>query len=197
MVQNHPYLQEKMGGSLAYYRTSEILDEMDDDYNSSTPSSFRVPPPFLRNDPSSDFSQFKNPGAIQAAYRKDSASASTPPRDAVKNYFLNLVDTPIDNANQAPSQYADRDIYKDMIDKYSFKSPELTLGSGYDTGTDSLFIENTGKEDLFSKAARKNREAALNIPTSGLFSDSDTSADYLSKIYGITKEQAEENLALS
>ena len=189
MVENHPYVDES--GNLGFgnrYR----LGGFDRD-GVTYDASFRWAPTFRRNDPSSDFSQFKNPGAIQAEYRKDSA----PPRDVIKNYFLNLVDTPIDNANQSPSQYEDRDIYQDMIDKYSFKSPELTLGSGYDTGTDSLSIENTGKEDLFSKAARKNREAALNIPTSGLFSDSDTSADYLSKIYGITKEQAEENLALA
>jgi hypothetical protein len=190
MIENHPYVGES--GNLGYGHRSNLGDNSDEPLEVS----FREAPPFRRDNPSNyNYSQFKNPGAIQAAYRKD--STPTPPRDAVKNYFLNLVDTPIDNANQAPSQYADRDIYKDMIDKYSFKSPELTLGSGYDTGTDSLFIENTGKEDLFSKAARKNREAALNIPTSGLFSDSDTSADYLSKIYGITKEQAEENLALS
>lgn len=189
MIENHPYIGES--GNLGYGRRYN-LGGLDDD-GQTYGVSFREAPPFRRNDPSSDFSQFKNPGAIQAEYRKDPA----PPRDAVKNYFLNLVDTPIDNANQAPSQYEDRPIYQDMIDKYSFKSPELTLGGGYDTGTDSLFIENTGKEDLFSKAARKNREAALNIPTSGLFSDSDTSADYLSKIYEITKEQAEENLALA
>ena len=191
MIENHPYVGES--GNLAYGHKTRLGSTDDDDEPYEV--SFREAPTFRRNDPSSDFRQFKNPGAIQATYRKD--SASTPPRDAVKNYFLNLVDTPIDNANQSPSQYEDRSIYQDMIDKYSFKSPELTLGGGYDTGTDSLFIENTGKEDLFSKAARKNREAALNIPTSGLFSDSDTSADYLSKIYGITKEQAEENLALA
>ena len=189
MIENHPYVGES--GNLAY--GDRITPRYKNDDDEPYDVSFRAAPTFLRNDPSSDFRQFKNPGAIQTAYRKD----STPPRDAVKNYFLNLVDTPIDNANQSPSQYEDRSIYQDMIDKYSFKSPELTLGGGYDTGTDSLFIENTGKEDLFSKAARKNREAALNIPTSGLFSDSDTSADYLSKIYGITKEQAEENLALA
>jgi len=189
MIENHPYIGES--GNLGYGHRTNLGGFGDDGETYGV--SFREAPPFRRNDPSSDFSQFKNPGAIQAEYRKDSSS----PRDAVKNYFLNLGDTPIDNANQAPSQYEDRSIYQDMIDKYSFKSPELTLGGGYDTGTDSLFIENTGKEDLFSKAARKNIEAALNIPTSGLFSDSDTSADYLSKIYGITKEQAEENLALS
>jgi len=186
MIENHPYVGES--GNLGYGHSSNLGNDSDEPLEVS----FREAPPFRRDNPSNyNYSQFKNPGAIQAAYGKDSVYTPTPPRDAVKNYFLNLVDTPIDNANQSPSQY------EDMIDKYSFKSPELTLGGGYDTGTDSLFIENTGKEDLFSKAARKNREAALNIPTSGLFSDSDTSADYLSKIYGITKEQAEENLALS
>ena len=68
MIENHPYVGES--GNLGYGHRYN-LGGLDTDEGVSEVS-FREAPPFLRNDPSSDFSQFKNPGAIQATYRKDS-----------------------------------------------------------------------------------------------------------------------------
>ena len=96
----------------------------------------------------------------------------------MKNYFANYTGTTPNSGTQLSTQYDNKDIYKNMIDKYSFKAPEFSE-------EDNLYINNTGEEDSFSKLARKNREAALNTPKYDPLSEITSSIDYLDNIYGI------------
>ena len=171
MIENHPYLGES--GNLGFGQRFNMGSEDGEDGPMDKPS-FKEAPPYRLEDVT-DYDIFTNPSKVEDYYKD---SNETPARNKMKNYFANYTGTTPNSGTQLSTQYDNKDIYKNMIDKYSFKAPEFSE-------EDNLYINNTGEEDSFSKLARKNREAALNTPKYDPLSEITSSIDYLDNIYGI------------